>query len=770
MKIVEPFIEVEKYDGKQIMKNIERACRTCFTQGTEILTEFGWKKIENLKSEKVLTYNSINNMYEYEDNNLLVKNYDGDIIECVHANINFEITPEHRLYCSSQLNRNYKLVSADIALKNIKRLPKWFKNCKALNNNDYVDTITHSIEIGNRGHNTVVKDISFEVSDDLLNLIGAYISEGHINHIQSYINKESRDKKSGVNIQITQKENKPLYIKVIQALNNLNMNYRIDSDPRKPEVKWIIITGGLPIANWFIEECGYKSSNVHLPSWFRKLSVRQLNVLKDILYEGDGSHNTTRNDRYLSSSSRLLDDIQELFILIGKSASKSENSLGENHRDSWKINPKQHIIYKKYKGKVYCTQTTNGIICIRKNNKTMWIGNCYRSEGLITDDSYKTLIKNCINRGHESVLEHEKITVRMTCDIGCYDKDTKVLTTNGWKYIKDIDVTLDKVYTMTNAGDIVVSPIMSKIEKEYEGNLYNFKNTIIDLAVTPDHNMWIFDTHKRSSQTKIWKFILAKDMNNKSYKFDRRIKPSVDKGVSIKEIPAVSYNNKEYPSIIIKDNNAFFELLGWFITDGSLEKQGNYIRCRISQTKKFGRERIEIILNKLDIDYSYSDKSFTIKCPQLNHFIYDNFYRDGETKKSLTMFVPDIIRNGYLNEIESFVKGVLGGNGYTKSTGTKIIYTASEKFAEDLVELLFKIGINANYHITPSLNKYEKSFKQNASVYVVSIHKNQSITWWDRNENNFNYIPYNDKVYCLELAEHHRLYIMRNGKTCWCGN
>ena len=50
---------------------------------------------------------------------------------------------------------------------------------------------------------------------------------------------------------------------------------------------------------------------------------------------------------------------------------------------------------------------------------------CYRSEGLITEDSYKTLLKNCINRGHESVLEHEKITVRLTCDVGAYKDLTR---------------------------------------------------------------------------------------------------------------------------------------------------------------------------------------------------------------------------------------------------------------------------------------------------------------------------------------------------------
>lgn len=50
---------------------------------------------------------------------------------------------------------------------------------------------------------------------------------------------------------------------------------------------------------------------------------------------------------------------------------------------------------------------------------------CYRSENLITEDSYKRLLTNCLNRGHESVLEHEKITVRMICDIGVYKDLTR---------------------------------------------------------------------------------------------------------------------------------------------------------------------------------------------------------------------------------------------------------------------------------------------------------------------------------------------------------
>lgn len=50
---------------------------------------------------------------------------------------------------------------------------------------------------------------------------------------------------------------------------------------------------------------------------------------------------------------------------------------------------------------------------------------CYRSEDKITNESYKGLLNNCITRGHESVLEHEKITVRMVCDISFYKDVTR---------------------------------------------------------------------------------------------------------------------------------------------------------------------------------------------------------------------------------------------------------------------------------------------------------------------------------------------------------
>ena len=50
---------------------------------------------------------------------------------------------------------------------------------------------------------------------------------------------------------------------------------------------------------------------------------------------------------------------------------------------------------------------------------------CYRTTGNITEDSYKTFLRSCINRGHESVIEHEKVTIRLCCDIGVYKDLTR---------------------------------------------------------------------------------------------------------------------------------------------------------------------------------------------------------------------------------------------------------------------------------------------------------------------------------------------------------
>ena len=103
---------------------------------------------------------------------------------------------------------------------------------------------------------------------------------------------------------------------------------------------------------------------------------------------------------------------------------------------------------------------------------------CYRSEDNISEDSYKNLLTNCLNRGHESVLEHEKITVRIYSDIGSYKDLTrhrfasfsveskKKNSYNKDKYGNEIAI-IDPVYIEDKEVYATWKNAMEEMEKSY---------------------------------------------------------------------------------------------------------------------------------------------------------------------------------------------------------------------------------------------------------------------------------------------------------------
>lgn len=404
---------------------------------------------------------------------------------------------------------------------------------------------------------------------------------------------------------------------------------------------------------------------------------------------------------------------------------------------------------------------------------------CYQSYQNETEDttSAKNMIQMLIKMGHESVLEHFLITIKAKIDVGCYDDKTYVLTEHGWKLFKDLNCS-EKVYTTDDEGNVILVNYLSKIEKDWDGMMYNYHSTQVNLNVTPDHNMWVFDENKRSKQTKIWKFLSADDMNNSAYKFDKRGNKTDNFSNRYINIPSVvrqqGFYKKEYKGHQFNNEN-FFEFLGWWMTDGSIEKtNSSHFQVTLFQTKSQGRKRIEELLNNLKLEYTCYKNRYRIKSPALADYIMNEFYseKNDETgyKKSYDIKISDFIRNAYTNEIKAFINGCIGGDGTRYKDGRKIIYTASKQFALDLIELCFKCGMTANYYLQPDLSKYDSSpYKQNTPVYVVSICRTE-ITWFDKNDKNFSIESYKGKVYCVELEKYHRLFVMRDGKTCWCGN
>lgn len=129
------------------------------------------------------------------------------------------------------------------------------------------------------------------------------------------------------------------------------------------------------------------------------------------------------------------------------------------------INPKVEV--EKY----------NGVKIMKNIERAMRV--CYRSEGLTTEDSYKRLLKMAVSSGHESVMEHEKISVRIQCSLNFYKDITRhrtgvafsIESTRWINYSKDKFNSelkfLDPVYITNPENYNIWKNTMAKIEESY---------------------------------------------------------------------------------------------------------------------------------------------------------------------------------------------------------------------------------------------------------------------------------------------------------------
>ncbi len=171
---------------------------------------------------------------------------------------------------------------------------------------------------------------------------------------------------------------------------------------------------------------------------------------------------------------------------------------------------------------------------------------CYRSEGKITEDSYKKLLKNCLTRGHESVLEHEKITVRIYSDVGSYKDLTRhrfasfsVESTRYCSYDKDKYgneiAFMNPVYLENDEMYEIWKKTMQEIEKGYIkmkelGATTDMCRELLPHSTAAEYTM--------TANIREWKHILSLRANN-------HVHPSIRQVM----IPLLKYFKQEMPDI-----------------------------------------------------------------------------------------------------------------------------------------------------------------------------------------------------------------------------
>ena len=125
---------------------------------------------------------------------------------------------------------------------------------------------------------------------------------------------------------------------------------------------------------------------------------------------------------------------------------------------------------------------------------------CYRSwePGLNPNvrkvrDDQDAYLQNILKQQHGSVLEHVSFTfvLHNVSRVCCYDDDTEVLTSEGWKPWPKVDGT--EFFGTLNpvSNDLEYQRATEVFHADYSGPMYRVRSEQVDLLVTPNHRMWI---------------------------------------------------------------------------------------------------------------------------------------------------------------------------------------------------------------------------------------------------------------------------------------
>ena len=336
---------------------------------------------------------------------------------------------------------------------------------------------------------------------------------------------------------------------------------------------------------------------------------------------------------------------------------------------------------------------------------------------------------------------------------GCYDKETEVLTTDGWKFFNDLKGN-EKFFTINKNNEIEIHKSKKYIKKKHNGLMYQIKNSRANLLITPEHQIYF-----RARNTKNYKLMPMKDIKNTSFHL---LKSGEWKGKDKKyfEIPNLDIKFRgTFPKIKVKMKD-WLEFLGYFLADGSLSKSkckrgGNQYYIHIAQKDKIGRKIIEKCIKKLPFKYYlYKDSDFIIN----NVNLYNYLKQFGKCNEK---YIPKEIKELNKEKLKILY------NALMFCDGTKDIayYTTSKKLAEDFQEICLKLGLSTNYYIDKRKGRITKlGIKSNYDVCVIGISKrNETLVKKPQK------IKYNGYVYCV-VVPNHTLFVKRKGKSCWCGN
>lgn len=352
----------------------------------------------------------------------------------------------------------------------------------------------------------------------------------------------------------------------------------------------------------------------------------------------------------------------------------------------------------------------------------------------------------------------------------CYKPGTNVFLEDRIDSIENIKVG-DKVLSINpETKNASYKEVTHVYELDHDGELIVIDTEQIKLSITPDHRVLhsdgrfsdtIIESKAENLTQSMYRLPCYGDMGNWNYD-DYFYLPEPD----FKQVHKKSQTHDRFHM------DDFLSLLGWYISEGSIEKTG--YRIRISQSKQENRKEILSLLDRMEINNHLSGDNICFNHNQLWQ-VFSSLGTTSQTKR-LPRWVFTLHREQLVHLFNSMIKG----DGHKCDIYTGYV-TSSKALVRDFAELCMCMG-------------YTFSIKEKKREDVVIKDRiipkeNQSVSWFIRVNNPKSFVqirncqgtqksrkqdlkrvPYSGKVYCVTVKDNNNLFVGENGHFIFSGN
>jgi thymidylate synthase ThyX len=358
----------------------------------------------------------------------------------------------------------------------------------------------------------------------------------------------------------------------------------------------------------------------------------------------------------------------------------------------------------------------------------------------------------------------------------CFDRETQVLTRQGWKHFADVEAADEVLTKNPRTGLAEFQRPIARHRYPYQGDLYCAEGRDISFAVTPEHRQWgrFQSSSKRLGE---YGFVRTDQIGGRVFAIDCAAEGWAGEYPDAVELPEVSFSQRlanavgEYatrtttvaaqPVAGRERIAALARLCAYYATEGSLSRRKGTGQGIVIYGDHVAS--VVALCGTLDLPHSvWTDPRNGVQRVIVGGGIqWRSFFEQECGDVSCNKKLPRWVLQLPTDELRAIWQILVQTDGHTYADGRQILVTASEEFAGQCQEILCKLGFNSrvvrqsdgqgtNY---PTYLVSRKSPKPALLNYRVPVRKE----------------PYEGEVFCLTVPNG-TLFVRRHGKPHFSGN